>query len=233
MHFPTLRALRNYIIRLFICIAGLFLFATGTVFTYRSNMGLGPWDVLHLGISRHTPLSFGQANIVVGAIIILVGLLLRAYPGVATILNMFLIGIFVDLQLRWNLLPDFSSAPLLIRLFIDIAGVFITGIGTALYISPHLGAGPRDGLMLRLHTLTKKRIAIVRAVLECSALIVGFFLGGTVGIGTLIFAFGVGPCVEVGFYVIKRFLLFTGLGKVEIREIDKHKTEYQVAETID
>jgi uncharacterized membrane protein YczE len=218
MHFPSAHSLRNYIIRLVICIIGLFLFATGTVFTYRSNMGLGPWDVLHLGISHHTPLTFGQANIVVGAIIILASLLIRAYPGVGTLLNMFLIGIFVDLQLHWNWLPDFSHASLLIRLFIDAVGVFITGIGTALYISPRLGAGPRDGLMMRLHVITKRRIAIVRATLECSALIVGFFLGGTVGIGTLLFAFGVGPCVEVGFYGVKRFLLATGLGKVEMQE---------------
>ena len=217
MHVPTARYLRNYIVRLLICIAGLFLFATGTVFTYRSDIGLGPWDVLHLGISRHTPLTFGEANIVVGAIVILVGLLIRAYPGVATILNMILIGVFVDLQLRWNWLPDFGTAPLLVRLLIDIIGVFITGIGTALYISPRLGAGPRDGLMMRLHTLTKTRIAIVRALIECSALVVGFFLGGTVGIGTLIFAFGVGPCVEIGFYLIKRFLLITRLGTVEVQ----------------
>ena len=227
MHLPTSRAFRNYIIRLFICIVGLFLFAVGTVFTYRSNMGLGPWDVLHLGISRHTPLTFGQANIVVGAIIILAGLLLRAYPGVATILNMFLVGTFVDLLIHWNFLPDFSSASLLVRLLINAAGVFIVGIGTALYISPHLGAGPRDGLMLRLHALTKKRIAIVRAVLECAALIVGFFLGGTVGIGTLLFAFGVGPCVEFGFYCIKRFLLIVGMGKMEVQDENEHKMEEQ------
>ncbi|GAC1562000.1 MAG: membrane protein [Ktedonobacteraceae bacterium] len=232
MHLPSPRALRNYIIRLFICIAGLFLFAVGTVFTFRSKMGLGPWDVLHLGISRHTPLTFGQATIVVGAIIILVGLLLRAYPGVATILNMILIGIFVDLQLHWNWLPDFSSAPLLVRLLIDAVGVFIIGIGTALYISPRLGAGPRDGLMMRLHALTKTRIAIVRALIECCALVVGFFLGGTVGIGTLIFAFGVGPCVEVGFYLIKRFLLITGLGKVEV-PIGHVETAKQVMQSID
>ena len=218
MHFPTSRQLWNYVVRLFVVVSGLFLFATGIVFTYRSNMGLGPWDVLHLGISRHTPLTFGQANIVVGAIIILAGLLLRVYPGVATILNMVLVGLFVDLQLRLNLLPDFSTAPLLVRLLIDVIGVFITGIGTALYISPRLGAGPRDGLMMRLHVLTKARIAIVRALIECSALILGFFLGGTVGVGTLIFAFGIGPCVEVGFYLIKKFLLLTGLGAIEVQE---------------
>ncbi len=218
MHLPSARSLRNYIIRLIICISGLFLFALGTVFTLRSNMGLGPWDVLHLGLSRHTPLTFGQANIVVGAIIILAGLLIRAYPGVATILNMFLVGTFVDLLIHWNVLPDFSSAFWLVRLLINALGVFIVGIGTALYISPHLGAGPRDGLMMRLHKLTKIRIAVVRASIEICALVVGFFLGGTVGIGTLLFAFGIGPCVEFGFYVIKRFLLLVGLGKVEVQE---------------
>ncbi len=233
MHLPSARYLRNYIIRLCICITGLFLFAVGTIFTFRSNMGLGPWDVLHLGISRHTPLTFGQANIVVGAIIILAGLLIRAYPGVATILNMFLVGIFVDLLIRWNWLANFSSASLLVRLLINIIGVFIVGLGTALYISPHLGAGPRDGLMICLNALTKTRIAIVRAILECSALIVGFFLGGTVGIGTLIFAFGVGPCVEFGFYVIKRFLLLVGLSKVEVQKHDKHRHKSQVMNSVD
>ncbi len=232
MHLPTPRVLWNYTLRLIICIVGLFLFAVGTVFTYRSNMGLGPWDVLHLGISRHTPLTFGQANIVVGAIIILAGLSLRAYPGVATILNMFLVGTFVDLLIHWNFLPDFSSASLLIRLLINAAGVFIVGIGTALYISPHLGAGPRDGLMLRLHALTKQRIAIVRATIEICALVIGFFLGGTVGIGTLLFAFGVGPCVEFGFYVIKKFLLVTGFGKVEVQEGER-KSGGQAVRSID
>lgn len=215
MHFPTTRKLWNYVVRLFVLISGLFLFATGIVFTYRSNVGLGPWDVLHLGISRHTPITFGQANIVVGAIVILAGLFLRVYPGVGTILNMVLVGLFVDLQLRLNWLPDFSNASLLVRLLINVSGVFITGIGTALYISPHLGAGPRDGLMMRLHILTKTRIAIVRALIECSALVFGFFLGGTVGVGTLIFAFGIGPCVEVGFYLIKKFLLLTRLGAID------------------
>ena len=232
MHLPSAGSLRNYILRLVICITGLFLFAVGTVFTFRSNVGLGPWDVLHLGISRHTPLTFGQANIVVGAIIILAGLLIRAYPGVATILNMFLVGIFVDLLIRWNWLADFSSASLLVRLIINAVGVFIVGIGTALYISPHLGAGPRDGLMLRLNVLTKTRIAIVRASIEICALVVGFFLGGTVGIGTLLFAFGVGPCVEFGFYVIKRVLLLVGMGRVEVQEGKRHKTERQGLETV-
>ncbi|GAC1630523.1 MAG: membrane protein [Ktedonobacteraceae bacterium] len=218
MHTIAPRTLWNYVVRLCICITGLFLFATGTIFTYRSNMGLGPWDVLHQGISLHTPLTFGQATIIVGAAIILAGLFLRLYPGVGTLLNMALIGLFVDLQLRLHWLPDFSSAPLGVRLLIDVVGVFIIGIGTALYISPRLGAGPRDGLMMRLHVLTKTRIAIVRALIECSALILGFFLGGTVGVGTLLFAFGVGPCVEVGFYLVKKFLLLIGHSTIDVQK---------------
>ena len=191
--------------RLIVLIWGLFLCSAGIFFTYRSDMGLGPWDVLHKGVSLHTPLSFGQASIAVGGLIILVGLCLRVRPGVGTVLNMLLIGSFVDIHLRLNWLPDLGAAPLVIRLLADVAGVFLMGLGTAFYISPRLGAGPRDGLMLRLNVLTGLRIAVVRGAIECSALVIGFFLGGTVGVGTLIFAFGVGPAVEIGFWIIRRF----------------------------
>ncbi len=228
----TPRKLWNYLVRLVVVIAGLFLFATGDVFTYRSNTGLGPWDVLHQGISLHTPITFGQAIILVGVVIILAGLLLRVYPGVATLLNMLLVGIFVDLQLHLNWLPDLSHTSLLLRLFIDIIGVFITGLGTALYIIPHLGAGPRDGLMLRLHTLTKIRIGVVRALIECSVLVIGFLLGGTVGIGTLIFAFGIGPCVEFGFYLLRKIPPLVNLSASE-RKKDTHKSAQQSLELVD
>lgn len=195
-----------YVRRLIVLIWGLFLCSVGILFTYRSDMGLGPWDVLHKGVSLHTPLSFGQASIVVGGLIILVGLCLRVRPGVGTVLNMLLIGFFVDIHLRLNWLPDLGATPLIVRLVADVMGVFLMGLGTAFYISPRLGAGPRDGLMLRLNVLTGLRIAIVRGAIEFSALVIGFFLGGTVGIGTLIFAFGVGPAVELGFWIIKRFI---------------------------
>jgi uncharacterized membrane protein YczE len=90
---------------------------------------------------------------------------------------------------------------------VNVLGVVVVGLGTAFYITPRLGAGPRDALMLRLHTLTKVRISIVRATIECAVLLVGFFLGGTVGIGTLIFAFGVGPAVEISFSLLKKLRL--------------------------
>jgi hypothetical protein len=124
---------------------------------------------------------------------------------------MVLIGIFVDWQLRLNWLSDLSGLPLLLRLLVDVIGVLLMGLGTALYIAPHMGAGPRDGLMLRLHALTKVRISIVRATLECFVLIIGFLLGWTVGVGTLIFAFGIGPAVEISFSLIKKLRFIDSL----------------------
>ncbi|MBV9616331.1 MAG: hypothetical protein JO031_12810, partial [Ktedonobacteraceae bacterium] len=139
-------------------------------------------------------------------------------------LNMSLIGIFINLQLQVNWLPDLSAQPLLLRLLVDIAGVFLIGLGSAIYISPHMGAGPRDGLMLRLNTLTKVRIAIVRAVLECSVLLFGFLLGGSVGIGTLIFAFGIGPCIEIGLWLLNRLLASLGLPPVTVQRPSVQKS---------
>ncbi len=209
--YPHTHSFWNYLGQLCILICGLFVCALGVVTTYRSGMGLGPWDVLHKGVSLHTPLSFGQASIVVGAVVIVIGLLLKVCPGVGTLLNMLLIGLFVDFLLRMNWLPDLSRDSWLLRLPVDVLGVFLMGLGTALYISPRLGAGPRDGLMLRLNTLTHVRIAIVRAVIECSACLVGFLLGGTVGIGTILFALGVGPAVEAGFWLLKKLRFLVGL----------------------
>jgi len=196
-----------YLARLCVVIFGLFLFATGTVFIYRSGLGLDPWDVLHQGISLHAPLSFGTASIVVGALIIILGLFLKMYPGVATVLNMALVGIFVDAELRYGWLASVSTSSLFLRLIVNVVGVAIVGLGSAFYITPQLGVGPRDGLMMQLHVLTKVRISIVRATIECLVLVIGFMLGGTVGIGTLIFAFGVGLAVEVSFALTKRLHL--------------------------
>lgn len=206
MHTFSWRAILswNYLLRFLVLIFGLLLYSIGIVCLYRSNFGLDPWDVLHQGISFHSPLTFGLANVAVGATLIVVCLLLKVIPGVGTVFNMLLIGIFVDLQIRLNWLPDLSHASWLVRLLVNVAGVLVVGLGTACYIAPRMGAGPRDGLMLRLHTLTKLRISIVRAIIECSVLLIGYLLGGTVWIGTLIFAFGIGPAVELSFGLLNR-----------------------------
>ena len=201
MHFSSWRAVlsRSYLIRLIVLVFGLFLYALGIVLIYRSNLGLDAWDVFHQGISLHIAVPFGTVSIIVGALIIGFGLLLKIYPGVGTVLNMLLIGLFVDMLLNESIVPDFSNLSLVLRLLFDIVGIACVGLGTALYIVPRMGAGPRDGLMLRLHEITNLRISIVRTSIEVCMLIVGFFLGGTVGIGTLIYALCIGLAVEISF----------------------------------
>lgn len=179
-----------------VLVCGLVVIAFGSALSYRSNMGLGPWDVLHQGLSLHIPVSFGQASIVVGLLVVLFGLLLGVRPGFGTICNMILCGVFVDLLLHVGWLANLPQQGIILRLSANILGILIMGLGTALYIAPHLGAGPRDGLMLRLHKITHRRIAFVRAGIECSALLIGILLGGHFGIGTFLFALGIGPAVE-------------------------------------
>ncbi|GAC1373754.1 MAG: membrane protein [Ktedonobacteraceae bacterium] len=195
-HFLSLRKAVFFIRRSAVLFCGLATISFGSVLSYRSNMGLGPWDVLHQGLSLHLPVSFGQASIVVGVLVVLLGFLLGIRPGFGTICNMILCGVFVDTLLHANWLINLPHQAIILRLLADILGILVMGVGTALYIAPHLGAGPRDGLMLRLHTLTHRRIALVRAGIECSALLLGILLGGSFGIGTFLFALGIGPAVE-------------------------------------
>jgi uncharacterized protein len=182
-------------------IAGLALFAVGIVLNLQASIGLGPWDVLHQGITRHTPLTFGQASQAVGAVVIGIGLLLGVRPRLGTLLNIVLVGFFTDQLLSARLVPSVAPYGLAVQLTVYTLGVLIIGLGTGLYLRANLGAGPRDGLMIGVHRRTKYRVAIVRGVLEVLVLTLGFLLGGSVGIGTLIFAAGIGPAVELGFRI--------------------------------
>jgi uncharacterized membrane protein YczE len=183
-------------------VLGLFLMALGVALTLRARLGLGPWDLLHQGISRHTPLTFGQASEVVGALVILAGVVLRLRPGLGTVLNMLLVGFFVDRILMTGMIPDARPGGLPVQALMDVMGVVLIGLGTGQYIRANLGAGPRDGLMLGLQRLTGRRVAVVRVCLELGAAALGFLLGGTVGFGTIIYALGIGPSVEFGFHVL-------------------------------
>lgn len=178
---------------------GLFLFALGVVLTLQSGLGLGPWDVLHQGLSKRLPLSFGQCGILVGAVVLMLVLALREWPGLGTIANIVLIGLFIDLILWTNRVPNLLGAALPVRVLVDILGVVLVGLGSALYIKAGLGAGPRDSLMLALHRLTAQRVGFVRTGIELTVLLLGWVLGGTVGVGTAVFALGIGPAVELGF----------------------------------
>jgi uncharacterized membrane protein YczE len=185
-------------------VSGLFLCAVGILCFLEARLGLPPWDVLHQGIARHTPLSFGAANEVVGVIVLAVAWALGARVWIGTISNAVLIGLFIILLQPLHAVHALSEWPLVPRIGLLTLGLLCFGVGTAFYIGANLGAGPRDSLMLVGSHRTGIRIGAVRAMLEISVLLVGFLLGGTVGLGTLAFAALIGPSVEASFWLVHR-----------------------------
>jgi uncharacterized membrane protein YczE len=189
----------------FVClIGGLFVFAVGIVCLYEGRLGLSPWDVLNQGIARHSPLSFGEANICVGVTVLALGALLGARIGLGTVANAVLVGAFVDQLLRIGWVTERAHDSTTVHVVLVIAGIALMGIATALYIGATFGAGPRDSLMLVLSLRTHARIGIVRALLEATALVAGFVLGGKVGVATLIYVVAIGPVVEASFALADR-----------------------------
>ena len=184
--------------------SGLFVFAVGIVCLYESRLGLSPWDVLNQGVAKHTPLSFGEANICVGITVLGLGLLLGARIGFGTVANAVFVGTFVDQLLRIDWVTDRAHDPIAVRIVLIAVGILLMGIATALYVGAIFGAGPRDSLMLVLSLRTHVRIGIVRAVLEAVPLVVGFLLGGKVGVGTLVYVVAIGPAVEASFALFDR-----------------------------
>jgi uncharacterized membrane protein YczE len=191
-------------VRLASLVFGLFLFALGIVLTLESHLGLWPWDVLHQGIARHTPLSFGEANAVVGVLVLVVAWLLGGRPGLGTIANATLIGLFIQLMTGIGAIESLADQGLAVRIVLLAAGIALAGPGSAFYIGADLGAGPRDTLMLVGSQRTGRRVGLVRAAIELSALAVGIALGGTFGVGTVAFALLIGPVVELGFWLLER-----------------------------
>jgi uncharacterized membrane protein YczE len=184
--------------------AGLLLFALGIVFLLESGLGLSPWDVLNQGVSEHTSLSFGTANIVIALIVLVLAWSLGAKIGPGTVANAVLIGLAVDGLLAIDAVDALSDAPLAVRVVLMVAGVLMIGIGSGFYIGAAMGAGPRDSLMLVTADRAGVRIGISRVVIEVAVTVIGFGLGGTVGIGTIAFAFGIGPAVELSFWLLER-----------------------------
>lgn len=180
-------------------ITGLWLFALGTVMFLRAGLGLSPWDVLADGVRRNSPVTFGQAVILIGLVLVLGSLAAGIRPGPGTIANMILIGAFADLMLATGVGAGLDSGPLWLQALVMLGGIAMTGLGSALYIGAGLGAGPRDSLMIAVATRAKIRVGASRAIIEGLALIAGFLLGGVVGIGTVAFAFGIGPAVDIAF----------------------------------
>ena len=180
---------RSFAFRTAQLVAGLFLYGIGIALMVRASIGVAPWDVLSQGIAAHTPLSFGVATNVIGAVVLMLWLPLRQRPGLGTLMNVLLIGPSAQIGL-W-LLP--ALEPLSLRIPMFAAGLLLVALATGLYIGARLGPGPRDGLMTGLHARTGWPIWQVRSLIEGSALLVGWLLGGDVGIGTLAFALLIGP----------------------------------------
>jgi len=185
-------------------VTGLFLFALGIVLLLESELGLSPWDVLNQGVAERTPLSFGMANVAIALVVLVVAWALGARIGPGTVSNAVLIGLFVDGLLEVEAVARLSDQALGVRIALMVAGILVIGVGSGFYIGAGLGAGPRDSLMLVLTRRTGIRLGVVRAGLEVAVTVAGFALGGTVGIGTLAFAFGIGPSVELAFWLLER-----------------------------
>ena len=194
--------LKPRIITLLYLVIGLILFGLGETMLIAANVGVSPWTVLAQGISIKTGYSIGISTFIVSIGVLILWIPLKQKPGIGTILNTIIISIVLDVSLPYLPTPEsfFLQA---LQVFI---GVIIVGLGSGFYLISNLGPGSRDGLMTGLQKKTNLPIALIRATIEVSAVVFGFYLGGVVGIGTLVFAFGIGPAVSAGLFFVSRFL---------------------------
>lgn len=188
--------------------AGLFLYGFSMAMMLEAALGLDPWDVLHQGLARYLPVSFGTVTIVVGAVVLLLWIPLRQWPGLGTVSNVFMIGFSVDFGL-W-LLP--TPQTLAVRIALMVTAVVLNGLAGAAYIGSHFGPGPRDGLMTGLAARTGGSLRLIRTGIEVSVLAVGFLLGGTVGVGTVLYAVSIGPVVQFFLPLVAVRLTVPGCG---------------------
>lgn len=172
--------------------AGLVLYGVSSGLLVEAGLGLEPWGVLHQGLAERTGLTIGVVSIVVGAAVLLLWIPLRLRPGLGTVSNVFLIGLSLDATLA--LLPAAHS--LLARVPLMFAGILLNGLATGLYITARFGPGPRDGLMTGLHQRTGRSIRLMRTVIEVTVVATGFALGGTIGVGTVLYALSIGPLAQ-------------------------------------
>lgn len=220
--------------RLFV---GLFVCSVGIVLTINANLGLAPWDVLHEGISKNIGITMGQASIVVGVVFVVLDIILGENLGWSTIFNMIFVGIFMDFLMLNNLIPKADN--ILVGIIMLIIGMFVLGIGCVLYIGAGIGSGPRDGMMIALHKRTNKSIRLIRTIMELGALLAGYLLGGTVGIGTIISGVGLGYIMQFSFKIcnfntaaIKHRYVIDDISYIK-NKLSKNKDNYEAQAAID
>ncbi|MGW4091330.1 membrane protein YczE [Nocardia sp. NPDC004750] len=188
--------------RLVALYAGLWLYGFSMAVMVRAGLGLDPWDVFHQGVARHVPISFGAVTAVTGVAVLLAWIPLRQLPGLGTVSNVVVIAVSVDAGLAW--LPSWDA--LAVRVCAMAAAVVLNAVASVLYIGAGMGPGPRDGLMTGLVRRTGRSVWVVRTAIEVTVLVTGFALGGSVGIGTLVYAFGIGPLIHLMIPAVNRFL---------------------------
>lgn len=178
---------------------GLMFFALAMALSLKCNLGASSWAVFHDGIAIQTPLSFGQGTILVGIIMIFVSWAFGVRPGLGTFMNMAMVGVWIDVILWADIIPEAQNY--VVRVLMLLAAIILLGFGSALYIKPGFGAGPRDSFMLALVRLTNIRVSVIRWAIEVTVVILGILMGGDFGVGTIIFAILIGPVVEFWFNV--------------------------------
>lgn len=172
--------------------AGLALYGASAALLVEAGLGLEPWGVLHQGLAELTGLTIGVVSIAVGAVVLLLWIPLRQRPGLGTVSNVFVVGLAMDGTLA--LVPEVHA--LAVRVPLLLAGVLLNGVATGLYITAAFGPGPRDGLMTGLHRRTGRSIRLMRTAIEVAVVVTGFTLGGTIGVGTLLYALSIGPLAQ-------------------------------------
>ena len=195
---PRALTLRPPLISFIMLVTGLILFGLGESMLIAAGVGVSPWTVFAQGMSIQTGLTIGQTTFIISAFVLLFWIPLRQTPGMGTVLNIIIISLVLDFSLPY--LPIFEATSL--KVMQAAAGVYITGFGGAIYLIANLGPGPRDGLMTGIQRLTGFPIAAVRSGIEISVVAIGWSLGGVVGIGTVLFAFGIGPCLALSLYLL-------------------------------
>lgn len=194
-------SMNDYVKRLIKLLIGLFLYALGIVVSMKANLGFAPWEVFHYGLGETIGITIGTVSIFIGLIICVCAVWMGEKLGLGTILNMILIGVFMDFLLMLHLIPEANG--LVLGIIMMIAGLFIISFGSYFYIASGFGAGPRDSLMVALQRKTKLPVGLCRGILEGSVVLIGWLLGGPVGIGTVLAAFGIGFCIQVVFSIMK------------------------------
>tara|TARA_B100001167_G_scaffold152046_1_gene99428 strand:+ start:37 stop:699 length:663 start_codon:yes stop_codon:yes gene_type:complete len=194
--------LKPKFITLLYLILGLILFGLGETLLITANAGVSPWTVLAQGISIKTGYSIGLTTFFVSLGVLCLWIPLRQKPGIGTILNTIIVSVVMDVSLPFLPAPE----TILLQTLQIISAVVIVGLGSGFYLIANLGPGSRDGLMTGLQRMTNKPISLIRAIIEISVVIVGWYLGGVVGIGTIVFALTIGPFVSSGLFSVSRII---------------------------